>query len=344
MMQETKRYFCHWMGALFVLAFSSACGIDQGDQRVVPPDQSLPVAQTTYGPITGFGSILLNGVTVDVSNAAILANGLPVTEGDLNVGQIVRVQSLVDNNQLSAFLVEYRDNAVGPIANLDAVAGTFTVLDQQVQADADTIINVAGAASLGDLVDNDLVEISAFRDQAGILRARYIGEAALNAPLDISTSITAVDLAAQTFSLGGLTVDYSQVQVIELPNGEPTPGLVVEVDGVSVNANGQLVASTVTVLPADPGIFSATDTSSENDALAMAATGGFDGFDVDFLGFINVTDLPASVSIGDVVIEIDGSTVIDGGGVNDLVEGLFIQVNGEVTALGNVRATRITIL
>ena len=141
-----------------------------------------------------------------------------------------------------------------------------------------------------------------------------------------------------------MIVDYSQAQIIDLPNGEPAQGLVVEVDGLSVNANGELVATRVAVLPADPGIFSAIDTDSGNEELAMAAALGFDGFDVNFIGFVNATNLPASISVGDVEIAIDGNTVIDGGVVNDLAVGVFIQVNGEVTALGNVRATRITIL
>lgn len=332
------------VSALFAAAMLAACGIDQGDSRVAPPAPALPAAQTTFGPITGFGSILINGLTIEVADAAIFVDALPATESDLRVGQIVRVLSLVEDEQINAFLVEYQESAVGPIANLDSVTGTFTVLDQQVQTDANTVFDVTGANSIADLADNDIVQVSAFRDQVGILRASYVGDATVNNLFEISTAITAVDLAAQTFSLGALVVDYSQAQIIDLPNGEPAAGLVVEVEGLSVNANGQLVADSIASLPADPGIFSANDTSSDNEALGAAAVAGFDGFTVNFLGIINATDLPASISVGDVEIAIDGNTTVDGGVVNDLAEGLLIQVDGEVTALGNVRATRITIL
>ena len=135
-MKQKRRTSFH--AALLVLATLSACGIDQGDAVPPPPDDPLPTAQTTYGPITGFGSILVNGLTVDVSEALVLVDGFPATEADLNVGQIVRVLSLVENNEISAFLVEYQENAVGPIQNLDVGNGTFTVLDQQIQTDTDT--------------------------------------------------------------------------------------------------------------------------------------------------------------------------------------------------------------
>ena len=331
-------------GVILALTLLAACGIDQGDSRIDTPAPTLPTAQTTYGSITGFGSILVNGLTIEVTDAAILIDGFPATEADLNIGQIVRVLSLIEADQTNAFLVEYQENAVGPIANLDAGSGTFTLLDLQVQTDINTMIDVAGATVLADLAENDVVQVSAFVDQAGILRASYIGDAAANNILEISTSITAVDTAAQTFTLGTLVVDYSQAQLIDLPNGEPVAGLVVEVEGLSLNANGQLEAGSIIALAADPGIFSASDTSSESDALSAAAAAGFDGLDASFLGFINTTNLPDSITVGDVEIAIDGNTIIDNGVANDLVTGLFIQVNGEVTALGNVRATRITIL
>ena len=44
------------------------------------------------GPIDGFGSVIVNGVRFDTSSATFTAEGMPATQADLAVGQVVEVQ------------------------------------------------------------------------------------------------------------------------------------------------------------------------------------------------------------------------------------------------------------
>src|SRR6266849_192945 len=46
---------------------------------------------TTFGKITGFGSVIVNGVEFSTSGAMILRDDVPVTQGDLRVGMVVTV-------------------------------------------------------------------------------------------------------------------------------------------------------------------------------------------------------------------------------------------------------------
>ena len=50
-----------------------ACGIDQGGAPT--PQQDVQSAAVTYGPIDGFGSVVLNGETIGTTSANVLVNG-----------------------------------------------------------------------------------------------------------------------------------------------------------------------------------------------------------------------------------------------------------------------------
>lgn len=320
----------------------AACGIDQGGAPVIETDPQIG-AQVIYGPISGFGSVLLNDLTVDSSSATILVDGVPAAEADLKVGQIVRIVSLIEDNVSTAVLIEYQENVSGPIAAIQAGSDSLTILDQPITADADTRFDVPGVSSFGDLQPGSVVEISAFRDPNGVLRATYIGGVDASDPLEISASITAVDVGTQVFSLGSLTVDYSEVQSLELPTGEPEVGLVVEVEGDALNGAGALVATRITTLAADPGLFSAIDTAIDSASLAVASPATVSSFGANFAGFVVATDLPASITVGDVEIRLVASTVIDGGTTNDLQPGSLVNVVGSITDAGIIEAERITI-
>ena len=330
------------VSAAFAAALLGACGIDQGGAPVIENDPPIG-AQVVFGPITGFGSVLLNDLTVDSSAATILVDGFPATEADLRVGQIVRIVTLIEDGASTAVLIEYQENVSGPIAAVQVASDSLTILDQQIMTDASTRFDVPGVTSIDDLQPGAAVEISAFRDPGGVLRATYIGSVDSGDPLEISASITAVDLGAQLFFVGALTVDYSQAQSLDLPGGEPEVGLVVEVEGDALSGAGALIATRVAELAADPGLFSAIDTAIDAASLAVATPATVTSFGANFAGFVIATDLPASISVGDVEIRLLAGTTIDGGTTTDLQPGSLVNVVGSIAEAGVIEAERITI-
>ena len=331
-----------------------ACGIDQGGGPA-PAPESGPQALVLLGPITGFGSITANGASLETAGAQIFVDGNPATETDLKAGQIIRAVATVEAGNADALLIEYQENVRGPVEALDSTAGTLTVLGQSIQTNAQTQFDIAPPGSgLADLAVGAELEISGFRAPTGVINATYVGSAPAGAPLEVTAAISAVDLNGQTFVLGGLTVDYSQASLLQVPNGMPEVGVVVEVEGASLNGVGQLVAEQILALANEPGGFSAADTDAAEPNVAMAAAADNSALTTNFISFITAADLPDTITLGDVQVVIEAGrdeqtlgaaiTEIAGGVVNDLQPGQQVQVEGQVESLGTVVAVRITIL
>jgi hypothetical protein len=82
------------MLAALAASMIAACGGGGGSEPVAGIDRGgVTIAQ---GPISGFGSVILNGVRYSTSGATITVDDQPGTESDLRVGQVVRVEGTVD--------------------------------------------------------------------------------------------------------------------------------------------------------------------------------------------------------------------------------------------------------
>ena len=324
---------------LGVTAFSllGGCGIDQGGAQIT--GASEPGALVVVGPITGFGSVLVNGLTLETAATEILVDGTPVPQSALREGQIIRAVAAVTPRSIDATTIEYQENVRGPIELLDAVAGTLTILGQEVLADTRTVLDIGAGRSLADLMVGEGIEVSGLRLPTGAVQATYLGSAAPTAPLTVTTSITAADPNALTFELGALAVDYSQVLLLDVPMGIPDVGLVVEVEGTALGPNGELIVEEIRSFVNEPGVFGAADTAQTSFA-AIGAPDTTD-FQVSVQSVITDANLPSSITLGDVEVSITPLTRVDSGNVDDLQPGRVVQVFGDVLTLGVVEAIRI---
>lgn len=326
----------------------AGCGIDQGGVQGpgLPSGGTDAAAATTVvsGPITGFGSVLVNDLTLDASTAQILIDGRFATEADLAIGQVIRAVAVADNGRLRAVSIEHDENLIGPIDaidSLDAAGGTLSVLGQPVIVDADT--RFASALTATDLQPDDTIVVSGLTLPSGAIQATFIRRAAPAEALQITAAISGVDASNLAFAIGTLTIDYSQALLLELLTGVPELGLVVEVKGTAL-ADGVLRASEVRLRPSLPGLFTAAATSltSFESPLVGAATQS-GALAVNFVGYVTASNLPGSVSLADVDVLIDAATLVDGGTAADLTVGAKVRVEGSVVVAGRVRATRIKV-
>ncbi len=120
------------------------------------------------GTIRAFGSIWVNGVEVHYwDDQAVTIYDLPGTPKDLRVGQVVAVEAKVQAGRLIAGAIEVRHAVVGPIAAIDARAGTIQVLGQRVRLPQGDAPNVT-------LHPGDWVSVSGLRDPTGVVVASHL--------------------------------------------------------------------------------------------------------------------------------------------------------------------------
>ncbi|HEU4627637.1 MAG TPA: DUF5666 domain-containing protein [Steroidobacteraceae bacterium] len=235
-------------GAL--IALCPGCG---GDQMAGIEGSGAPVASSvvTTGRITGFGSIIVDGVEYATSDATIRIDDQPGTEAQLHIGDIVTIEGALDaaGVQGTARDVSFKADARGTVSQVDAAAGTFVVLGQTVAVDNDTIFDAALQASdLTELPPSVPVQVSGFRDATGTLLASRIDPAATS-DLQVKGRVEALDATAHTFRIGALTVDYTTAAI----SGSLASGSKVTARGTTQAATGALLASQVQVESAGPG-------------------------------------------------------------------------------------------
>lgn len=176
------------------------------------------------GSVTGFGSIIVNGVHFDTTGAVVMKDDdnavTNVNDADINqlisIGMTVTVKGEINDDGTGlAETITYEDILEGPVSS--PAANSMTVLGQTVNvvdgvtqyACDDDYVGICPLASFANLADNQVVEVSGFIDENGDITAGYI-------ELQENTYIIGVDefeikgtaavSNSSTFSIGGLTI------------------------------------------------------------------------------------------------------------------------------------------
>ncbi|MEO1116554.1 MAG: DUF5666 domain-containing protein [Pseudomonadota bacterium] len=319
-----------------ILALSvavAACGGGSGGDAPPPssggttPPQTGGIGRTglAIGPISNFGSVVVNGVRYDTSAASFTVDDMPGTEADLAVGQVVIVKGVIDADGVngSADEVIYDDALEGPISAIDVGAGTITVLGQTVIIDSGTSFDDDFAVNgIEGLQVNDVVEISGFVSSDGSIIATRIERDDDNDEFERKGIVESLDTSALTFSLGNLVVDYSAAVLEDFPGGEIADGNLVEAEGtLDANDPNRLIASKVEF--EDPlGEFDAED-------------------DVELEGLVTRFVSSTDFDVNGISVTTDGDTEFENGSAADIALDVRIEVEGEVTAGGVLLADEI---
>lgn len=191
----------------------------------------------SVGTVTGFGSVFVNGVKYNTDGTTITLDDNPVTEDELRVGMVVKVKgSINDDNGATgtAMTISYNDILEGTVDTApDLGTRTFVAMGQKVQFDNLTVFEDNNGAistfidSAGSINAGNVVEVSGWVDDAGIVRASRIERKALAFDVDganeleIKGKIANLDEVDKEFTIGGLTVNYRSAVMLEgvLVNG-----------------------------------------------------------------------------------------------------------------------------
>src|SRR5262245_17708937 len=254
-----------WLGALAVVLLAVACGGGVGTGGT---------GAFASGPITGFGSIIVNDIHFDESSARVDDDtGSGRDRSELHLGTIVEVQSgEVRDGAATASQVRMVSALIGAVQSV--TSGALVVNGQTVTLTAGTVIDDRFVGGVTAITVGRVVEVYGFVSQGGAVIMATRIEPKDGAPwFKFRGVVTALDTQARTFDIGTQHFAYA--------------GLV---SGSSDLSNGALVRVVVSTQPDAQGRWVVTSVSK-----ASPASGDLDEVKVN--GFIGSFTSNASFTV-----------------------------------------------
>ena len=280
----------------------------------------------SLGPVSGFGSIILNGIVFDTTSTAFTINDASVVETDIQVGQVVRAE--VDFGAQTASRVDYAETVRGPIQAMSIANRTLTVLNQQVIVNDRT--SYFDNILFEDLMVGNEIEISGARTSTGEVVASYIR--LRNGTAEYRVIGEVANLTTTTFEIVGpaprLIIDFSAANQANL-TGMLANSLIVEAIGLVGSFNAG--ANTFMV-------------SDIEDGIELNAVVGDDvqveGIITAFTSLSNFVVNGQSVNASAATLEFeDGSAAV----VGDLGVNVKVEVEGAITSSNILQANRVIV-
>jgi len=282
-------------------------------------DSGSASSGTSVGPVSGFGSVYVNGTRFETSGSVSSDDGIE-REGQLEKGMILKVRGRWDDDgQGQADRLDYDDSVRGPLqsATWNDIDGTGSLLvaGQQIQVDGQTVFKGATPVALAGAAANTYrVRVSAWRLDDGSFRASYVGAKLIGEDFDdvneveIEGEISNLDALLQTFQINGIDVDYQSAQFDDdLDRDDLSNGLIVEVEGFI--ESGVLIAKEI---DDEDDLFE----SNDDVEIAGAISGDYD-------------EAARQFQLNGVTVQVDGSTEFDDGlRESGLSDGLLVKVEG----------------
>lgn len=305
-----------WVALAAGVAIAAGCGGGGGSSG----GAAVAPAGVTSGTITGFGSVIVNGVRYRTSGSTQFdIDDGPGGQDDLAVGQQVTVRwsSSDGGRTFDATIVEYDDTLEGPVAanSIDLAAGTFVVLGQLVKVTTATSFDdgVPGR-SLAGLVAGDRVEVSGLIDADGVVQATRIeidddSDDDSDDDFEVRGIVTGLDPVNRTFVINSLTIDYSAVP------GTPAiaDGDLVEVEGDTFDGS-TLVANRI-------------EREGDDDL-------DDDDGEVEVEGYVTAFTSPADFTVNGRRVTTSSRTRYEDGTAADLALNARVEVEGRLDAGG----------
>ena len=307
------------LAATTTLALLAGCGGGGGGGASPPATGSggsATASALAFGTITGFGSVWVNGTEYDTNAASFRIDDSAVSQSDLRVGMVVRIDGSPDDGSASAVTV---DGALKGRVERVLDANRMLVMGQTVQIDDQTrfengIVPVTG----------DFVEVHGLVADVGVIAAGFVERKA--SPPSPAFAVKGLvgnhDVTAMTFTVGALVVNYASAAAVnDMPPGLWN-GLQVEVKGTACAGNpvcGTLVASKI-----ERGGLHAEDSAR-----------------TEFEGFVT-SSTANGFMLGAQKVVIGAGTIYEGGVAADVVVGTKLEVEGSLAG-GVLTARKVSL-
>ncbi|GAB4246286.1 MAG: hypothetical protein OHK0028_24060 [Deltaproteobacteria bacterium] len=294
---------------------------------------------TGVGPVTGFGSVIVNGVRYDdakIDNTNFFDDH-GRTKADLVVGMMVAVFGSINGPDGTADNITVLRHVDGPMDDngVDLSTSRLKVMGQDILVDTSTVFD-DGIANLADLrtlqganVNHPELEVHGSADNNGVIRATFIhkwSDDRAEGGEQVRGTVTGLDTGTKTFSVGRQSVNYSGAGSV--PAGLDN-GAFVEVKGTLRVSDNVLAADSVRI----------------EDATGGQPSGG----KAEVEGYVNREMTPGASFelIGpngvQAVTWTSGTTIFDGGTAADIRAGAKVEVEGIRKPDKSLAATKIEI-
>lgn len=304
-----------WVGEL---AVASICGVLLGCGGGSSSDEVTPAAAevVSVGTITGFGSVIVNGVRFDDSGATVTINDQAASSAQLKVGMVVQVEGSVNACPSAdvalcegiAARIRFRSNIEGPITTINRLTNTLQVMGRDIVVDDTTVFEGTTAADLAGLSVGDMVSVSGLAEQEHV-RARLLERTGTfqngTTPVMLYGLAASVNTSLGTCAVDGVQVRFQGVPASDLPTGGVANGQYVNVQG-KVYDNGVMTADRIQL----------RDRISYPDASVVEVEGFVSGF-ISVANFI----------VGGQQVDATGA-IFRNGTATDLKDGVKVEVEG----------------
>ncbi|MFL6656784.1 MAG: DUF5666 domain-containing protein [Massilia sp.] len=326
------------ISAACAAAILAACGGGGGSSETPAPAPAAPApvvlgSPTVSGTITGFGSIIVDGVRIDdklVTAGKEKANG-DITTVELKLGQHVEVEH---DGALVATKIRVSAEIEGTVSAIDSANQSLTVLGQTVIINSDASlgpVTVFGApyTKLADIAVTDAIEVH------GLLKTDANGKVSLQATrvekkaTDVADRVNGIvydiSTANHTFKVGNLLIDYSAATLVP---------------ATAVIANGSEVTVAIPVGTVEKGVaikasaIKVKDRKAETQGKEVELGGSVSAFNTQLLQLI-VNGIKVDVS----AVKFDQA----GKGLVDLKPGAYIVVKGMYNSENILKAATVVV-
>lgn len=274
----------------------------------------------SIGPITGLGSIIVNGIRYDDSGASISSDDSSLSARDLRLGMVVAVQGTpAVNGQSTASRIVLGGELVGPISSISNTGseGSFVVLGQTVKATTSTFYGPSITGGLSGLAVGQVVEVHGIADTApNSQTATFVERKSSPSEYKLQGKVTAHNATDKTFSIGSLAMSYAGTDADDV-RVTPAIGALVRVRLATAQVGGAYPVNRI---------------RKPEDSFS-----GFSG-EVEFKGTITAFTSTSSFSVNDLPVNASGASFPEGTG--GIVAGAFVEVKGALVN-GEVVATRV---
>jgi hypothetical protein len=191
-------------------------GLDIGVQTAMRPGTG-GTGLFVQGSISGFGSVIVNGIRFDDTSATVQLDGILASAQDLRLGMVVDVQGSrgADLTLGVANAIEVWSIAQGVVSQVQG--GQFKVAGMLVQADAATVFD--GVSSAAALVNG--MRVAVWGLQSGIDGGRWT---ATRVSLVSATAVVCTGIVSVVGTLNGLALSGAKAASL-------IPGQLVRVQG-----------------------------------------------------------------------------------------------------------------
>ena len=307
----------------------TACGGGGGSTSAptanvpAPPTATTPVTFVT-GAISGFGSVIINGVRYESDSATVSKEGKSATQTDLKAGEVITLRAEKGADGINhAKAIEQSRLVQGPVTAIDTTNETLTIAGTVISVTADTVFDVGITGRLAGIAVGDRIEVHGFAGATtGTATATRIEKAdPADTEIEVTGKVTGLDATAKRFTIGTQVVDYSTATFVGLAAYGPADGELVEVKGTSLLADGALKATRVK--KEDGGLKGAKGDSGELSGTVTS--------------FVSATDFVVNGQ----KVTTTSSTIYVGGTSADLKADAKLEVEGKLDTNGNLVADKI---